>query len=145
MIDSAAEILALLAVAALMAQNADGRLLTKCGLRRTLQSASLSVEKGAPTAEELLAKIVCKVELTSGLNTSLVTDPGPVKFDMSAAAAKKTFARNHQAHLRCRGKGIDIGQLHGAFQLSNHVACSDGSSPSLNICQTNCSKMASLP
>lgn len=72
--------------------------------------------------------MVCKVELTSGFDTSLITQPGPIKFD----------GRSHQAQPDCTSKGIDVGALYGAFQLSNRVACNDNSTPSLNLCQMPC-------
>lgn len=72
--------------------------------------------------------VVCKVELTSGFSTSLVNQPGPVKFDQ----------KSHQTQPDCSGKGIDLGMLYGAFQLSNRVACTDASTASLDLCQMPC-------
>uniref|UniRef100_A0A4W5JMC1 lysozyme n=1 Tax=Hucho hucho TaxID=62062 RepID=A0A4W5JMC1_9TELE len=34
-----------------------------------------------------------------------------------------------------------VGTLYGLFQLSDHVICSSGSTPSLNLCQMNCSAL----
>ncbi|XP_045578521.1 uncharacterized protein [Salmo salar] len=34
-----------------------------------------------------------------------------------------------------------MGTLYGLFQLSDHVICSSGSTPSLNLCQMNCSAL----
>ncbi|XP_041694356.2 nucleoplasmin-like protein ANO39 [Coregonus clupeaformis] len=74
------ELLVVLAVAALVPSLSEGRLLSKCELKTKLAEAAdqfnLTVKIAAKGVEldEVLAKIICSLDLKSGLNTSLVTN-----------------------------------------------------------------------
>ncbi|XP_071218715.1 mitotic apparatus protein p62-like [Salvelinus alpinus] len=74
------ELLVVLAVATLVPSLSEGLLLSKCELKDKLAEAADQFnmnEKNAATGVELddiLAKIICSLDLKSGLNTSLVTN-----------------------------------------------------------------------
>lgn len=43
-----------------------------------------------------------------------------------------------------RGCGNQVKTLYGIFQLSNREACSDGTTPSRNLCRLSCSSESDL-
>ncbi|XP_062243711.1 lysozyme C, milk isozyme [Platichthys flesus] len=89
--------------------------LTKCQLKEQLGEAIDKLGKtGLGDSLDIQAKIVCYAELTSGFNTSAVGE-------------KKV--------------GSSTWALYGIFQLSDHVICSDGETPSLNKCSKSCSDL----
>ncbi|KAG7492910.1 hypothetical protein MATL_G00020640 [Megalops atlanticus] len=167
---TAFEILALLFVAVLTAHSAQGQL-TKCDLKSRLEGALLnlfnSTLDNGPTAEELVARIVCKAELT-GFNTSLVTplemgkkpEREPEREDPRRSGKHEPPRRRGRSPMR-RGppawgrsgsdssensedssEEVHKGSLYGLFQLSDCVACANGSSPSsLNTCQMDCARL----
>ncbi|XP_036403101.1 uncharacterized protein LOC118790300 [Megalops cyprinoides] len=163
---TAFEILALLFVAVFTAHGAQGQL-TKCDLKSRLEGALLSLfnstQDNGPTAEELVARIVCKAELT-GFNTSLVTPLEMGKKPERAPEREKPRRPGKLEPPRRRGRSpmrggppasmkssesseesseeVHTGSLYGLFQLSDCVACANGSSPSsLNMCQMDCARL----
>ncbi|XP_069386061.1 alpha-lactalbumin [Paralichthys olivaceus] len=94
---------------------AQSTILTKCQLKKQLNETIQNMENHhLGHSEETEAKIVCYVELTSGFNTSSV---------------KEKKVEN------------SIWKLYGIFQLSDHLICSDGQTPSLNKCGKNCTDL----
>ncbi|CAB1413601.1 unnamed protein product [Pleuronectes platessa] len=91
------------------------KLSPKCQLKEQLGEAIDKLgNKDLGDSLDIQAKIVCYVNLTSGFNTSAVGE-------------KKV--------------GSSTWKLYGIFQLSDHVICSDGETPSLNKCSKSCTDL----
>ncbi|KAL6111114.1 uncharacterized protein ACO6RY_20068 [Pungitius sinensis] len=95
----------------------EGRIVTKCEVQEALNGTQ-------GLTQDLLAKIVCYVELASGFNTSAVT-----RLD------------DNESSDSSEEKPKKVHSLYGLFQLSNQVVCSDGASPSYNICTMSCNNL----
>ncbi|XP_034446449.1 lysozyme C, milk isozyme [Hippoglossus hippoglossus] len=90
-------------------------ILTKCQLKEQLEEAIDHLgNPGLGDSLEMQARIVCYVALTSGFNTSAVKEK---KVDSTTWT------------------------LYGIFQLSDHLICSDGKTPSLNKCSKSCTDL----
>ncbi|XP_064181197.1 sperm acrosome-associated protein 5-like [Anguilla rostrata] len=146
---TALEILALATVAALVINNAEGQSVTKCTLKKKLEEAGLplpdnSRENGL-TKQNLLAKIVCKVEVNTGFNTSAVSHfemGGKSSVGSKSRGSSRQESASSDAHSsESHEEDIPITTLYGLFQLPGTVACTNGSNPSLNICQMDCAEL----
>ncbi|KAL4658768.1 hypothetical protein GN956_G3284 [Arapaima gigas] len=193
----------LLAVTVLAVQTAEGWLITKCELKNNLEAAfqgnqptgNLSFENnslgnhsfgnqslGNQTIMDLVAKIVCKVQQTSGFNTSLVTPLAPnnphinnmcnmtkpqpnADRPLEPPKSLPPKRREHNAWRRKSGEErkkpirhseskedseeqpdhmrppSPMVHLYGIFQLSDCAACSNGITPSSNICNMPCTAL----
>ncbi|XP_037327328.2 alpha-lactalbumin [Pungitius pungitius] len=100
-----------------------GRIVSKCEVQEALADLQDPNDPRGLTPD-LLAKIVCHVELASGFNTSAVTR---LDHDESSASSEE--------------KPKEVHSLYGLFQLSNQLVCSDGASPSHNICSMSCNSL----
>uniref|UniRef100_A0A8K9XIF1 lysozyme n=1 Tax=Oncorhynchus mykiss TaxID=8022 RepID=A0A8K9XIF1_ONCMY len=149
------QMLVVLAVAALVPSLSEGRILSKCELKNLLEKEALkfNMTGGAGvknlTNNDFVAKIVCHVEKASGFNTSFVTawrdDDGPDVLPTRPAKPPKRGKRHAGNHFTSGEESSSeeetMGTLYGLFQLSDRVICSSGSTPSLNLCQMNCSAL----
>ncbi|XP_041107470.1 formin-like protein 7 [Polyodon spathula] len=64
---------ALLAVVAVLPPSTDAKVFTKCELASQLKAKMPQMEPGSKKTQEMLAKVICKVETTTGFNTSAVS------------------------------------------------------------------------
>ncbi|PWA29332.1 hypothetical protein CCH79_00013941, partial [Gambusia affinis] len=69
-------LLALLVLAALLPHLSDSRIVPKCELKETLAAAINKTRGPEGVTEEILAEIICEVNRSSNLNTSLVKTKG---------------------------------------------------------------------
>ncbi|XP_075948135.1 lysozyme c-1 [Anarhichas minor] len=117
---------------------AEGRLLSKCDLKNEFVNLDLN----------FVAKIVYYVERMSGFNTSAVTheteDPGSERrhakgggtvwpHSVTPRSAKMSPGPSGPPH-----QDEEAPTFYGLFQLSNLLACSDGTTPSPDICSMDC-------
>ncbi|XP_040892612.1 lysozyme C-like [Toxotes jaculatrix] len=155
------KVLVVFLLAALGCSLAEGWLVSKCDLRDQLVKAigdltEMEKQKGL-TGENLVAKIVCHVELASGFNTSAVNELIPGLEDhhhrsrrgarnqghggkSSSDSEEQQHTRQPPSHTR-PPPHEEIWTLYGLFQLSDHLVCSDGTTSSPNICGINCSNL----
>ncbi|KAG1956001.1 lysozyme C, milk isozyme [Pimephales promelas] len=129
----------------------DSVILNKCELKQQLQTG-LTLP---PNMTDVLAQIVCHVQLTSNFNTSAIktiAEPqnsgelhGPRK-GRSAKSQGKNKGRpsikvTSPPHLESAEDKNEVWTLYGLFQLSNHVVCNSTQSHSLNLCGLTCDKL----
>ncbi|XP_067298701.1 alpha-lactalbumin [Pseudorasbora parva] len=121
----------------------DSVILNKCELKQNLQ-AGLAL---SPNMTDMLAQIVCHVNLTSNFNTSAIkTISEPQKPDENRGPRKGRFVRSQGKN---KGKWkVESGEdkdeywtFYGLFQLSDEVACSSSRGHSLNLCGLTCDKL----
>ncbi|XP_030596847.1 lysozyme C-like [Archocentrus centrarchus] len=112
---------------------ARGRIVSKCELRDKLIQAISNLPQKAKESGlgggNFVAKIVCFAEIASKFNTSVMTygmgdHDIREKRDVSSSLAEQ-----------------EVWTLYGVFQLCNELACSDGTNPSPNVCQINCTNL----
>ncbi|XP_071360911.1 uncharacterized protein [Trachinotus anak] len=156
---------------------AQGWLVSKCELRDQLMRAigdlTEKEKQRGLSGENLVAKIVCHVELSSGFNTSAVNELLSGMEDdhhrgrrhasfggmfslaelegLGSTVRPHTRERRHAREPSSHGhptppiqspqREEELWTLYGLFQLSNHLVCSDGMTPSPNICGTSCSNL----
>ncbi|XP_044197728.1 uncharacterized protein LOC122973977 [Thunnus albacares] len=156
----------------------EGRIVSKCELRDEVMKAMSTLSDKAKqkglTAENLVAKIVCHVEVGSGFNTSTIhqlrprMENHPRRGKREAHYAGMFGLAHHgshfstmQPHTRQRRHAAEppsqnpptpparpapldeeVWTLYGLFQLSNHLVCSDGVTPSPNTCNIDCNNLA---
>nr|XP_033481100.1 alpha-lactalbumin [Epinephelus lanceolatus] len=96
---------------------AEGQPENKCELFHTLKASNNLQEARKRLPEDILAKIVCHVKLGTGFDTSVVTQ------------------------LSINSTTPEVWTLYGLFQLSNHLVCHDGTTPSPNICSISCNDL----
>ncbi|XP_015217926.1 sperm acrosome-associated protein 5-like [Lepisosteus oculatus] len=158
---SGAVALALLAAVTLMSPTTDAKVFTKCEL---LQRMKPEMPKTMPNIEEIMAKAICKVEKTTGFDTTRVnpsktlTLPPEVLKLVGLGGGLGDGSRQNQSAPGGLpagprpgspngppnpppGNSINLGDLFGIFQLSNRFACSDGITPSHNVCSMDCNKL----
>ncbi|XP_062282355.1 lysozyme C [Scomber scombrus] len=140
----------------------EGRIVSKCELRDEMMRAMSTVSQRAKqkglTAENLLAKIVCHVEEWAGFNTSAVYQLNPTTENHPRRGKREVhsagvFGLAKQGSLfrttqnpptpttRPAPPDEEVWTLYGLFQLSNHLVCSDGITPSPNICNIDCNNL----
>ncbi|XP_030252451.1 lysozyme C, milk isozyme-like [Sparus aurata] len=120
-------------LAALGCSPAEGRDVTRCELRDQLKAAIPDkAEYEGLSVDVLVAHIVCHAQFASGFNTSAVNQLDP-KSNTVRTPPPTTPKPPHV--------DANIWTLYGLFQLSNHLVCSDGESPSPNICGMSCSQL----
>ncbi|XP_051561145.1 lysozyme C, milk isozyme [Myxocyprinus asiaticus] len=159
------KMLAVVVVLFLVAGMGDSVILNKCGLKKQLE-ASLTLPQvvlNQTTPADLLAKIVCHIQLTTGFNTSsvkLITEPSKAKNSWGHSGRKgrsvgsgknkgrptSNVTRPTSAESSSSGEshgydGIKSCTLYGLFQLSNRVACNSTLSPTLNLCGLKCNML----
>ncbi|XP_061581280.1 lysozyme C, milk isozyme [Cololabis saira] len=143
---------------------AGARIVSKCELREKLMLAVASLPEkekhSGLSGENFIAKIVCYVELASDFNTSAVNqltrDMGDhhsrekretssgglfsLAKEVGQLSTEKPVTRvRGRAHLQYSSEEKDEGwTLYGLFQLCSQVVCSDGTTPSPNICGVDC-------
>ncbi|XP_041959662.1 uncharacterized protein LOC121718639 [Alosa sapidissima] len=159
-----AGMLAALAVLAMVVGNSEAVVLSKCKVKNHMQEVFNRTKLLMNNTEDLMAKIVCHVELTSGFNTSAknqLTVPqdskgsgsqgGRRRGRRSAGAGGSQFPISKLGSKSEKGPGDgsssseesakqrgELWTLYGIFQLSDRVMCNSSSVPSLNICQMDC-------
>ncbi|RXN09061.1 lysozyme milk isozyme-like protein [Labeo rohita] len=127
------KMLAVLALVLLVFSTSEGRIFTRCELRSALINATTNATVPANTTANLtrIAQFVCSAERLSRLNTNLVTPirgrPGRRPRDASDSDSSE--------------ENTIIATMFGIFQLSNRVACTSGSIPSLNLCNISCNAL----
>ncbi|KAK9540817.1 hypothetical protein VZT92_003243 [Zoarces viviparus] len=114
---------------------AEGRLLSKCDLKNELVNLD----------SNFVAKIVYYVEQKSGFNTSAVThetdDRSRRAKDGGTVLPHSVTPRSAKMSPRPSGpphQDEEVPTFYGLFQLSNLLACSDGTTPSPDICSMDC-------
>ncbi|XP_043107148.1 sperm acrosome-associated protein 5 [Puntigrus tetrazona] len=121
--------LAGLALVLLVLGVTEGRIISKCELKKKLETAQIQVIRAMGenmTANDLNYRLVCLAS-TTGFNTSFVKHiPARPKEPLNIFSIKASAARR------------PVWSLHGVFQLSNQLACVSGMTPSLNTCNTSC-------
>nr|XP_020480849.1 uncharacterized protein LOC109974794 [Monopterus albus] len=143
------KVLVVFVLAVLGCSLTEGQLNLKCNLKEHLTTA-MNNFKDIPnemSKENLVVQLICHAEVCSGFNTSAMR--------MVVNRAKKGMPLESQAWLhRSKWSTIiawivglsqpsqdEVHTLYGPLQLSNRVACSDGVTPSPNICKLPCSKL----
>ncbi|XP_065151900.2 uncharacterized protein [Paramisgurnus dabryanus] len=150
------KMLAVVGVLIFMVGVSDSVILTKCGLKQELEASGLTLPQDVlnQTKADMLAKIVCHVNLTSGFNTSAIkqiANPNNCTNSQSrnqgsrkgrSARIGKASSEEGSASVEKHGDGCTkLWMLYGLFQLSDTVACSSTRAPSLNLCGLSCSKL----
>ncbi|XP_051993868.1 uncharacterized protein LOC127651870 [Xyrauchen texanus] len=159
------KMLAVMVVLFLVAGMGDSVILNKCGLKQQLEVTLTlpEVVLNQTTPVDLLAKIVCHIQLNTGFNTSsvkLITEPSKAKNSQghggrkgrSAGSGKNkgrpssnvkrpTSAESSGSGESHEYNGIKSCTQYGLFQLSNRVACNSTLSPTLNLCGLNCNML----
>ncbi|KAL6111113.1 lalba [Pungitius sinensis] len=119
----------------------DGRIVSKCEVQEALADLQDPNDPRGFTLD-LLAKIVCHVELASGFNTSAVTRLDHERDRRSWGERDDGSGdSSEEKSQRPNGRHKEVHSLYGLFQLSNQVVCSDGASPSYNICSMSCNNL----
>ncbi|KAK9981546.1 hypothetical protein ABG768_001073 [Culter alburnus] len=139
------KMLAAVVVLFLAAGLSDSVILTKCGLKQQLQT-SLTLP---PNTTNVLAQIVCHVQLTSNFNTSAIkTINETEKPHESQGPRRGRSAKNvrptkvtPKPHLESGEDKNEFWTLYGLFQLSDHVVCNSTQRHSLNLCGLTCNKL----
>ncbi|XP_023268197.1 lysozyme C-like [Seriola lalandi dorsalis] len=151
------KVLEVFLLAALGCSLTEAWLVSKCDLkdqllRATDEQRGKSKQNGA-AEENLVAKLVCNVELTSGFNTSAVTELIPGREDHPRrgrrnasfgglfSLAELELPSTTPPPARERRGAQEVWTLYGIFQLSNYLVCNDGTTPSPNICGLSCSNL----
>ncbi|ROL52047.1 Ribonuclease inhibitor [Anabarilius grahami] len=138
--------LAAVVVLFLAAGFSDSVILSKCELKQQLQTG-LTLP---PNTTDLLAQIVCHVQLTSNFNTSAIkTITEPEKPCESHGSRKGRAAKKGRPstkvtpkpHLESGEDKNEVWTLYGLFQLSDHVVCNSTRHHSLNLCGLTCNKL----
>ncbi|KAI7810432.1 uncharacterized protein LOC130553356 [Triplophysa rosa] len=161
------KMLAVVGVLFFVAGVSDSLVLNKCQLKQQLEAAAFTLPQGVlnETTEDLLAKIVCHTQLTSGFNTSTVKQitnpnncsnsdesdrgnrmvrsarsgkgrpPPPSQVEPSSSEEDSDSGEKHE------NGGMKLWTLYGLFQLSDSVACTSTRGRSLNLCGLSCSKL----
>ncbi|XP_016358119.1 alpha-lactalbumin-like [Sinocyclocheilus anshuiensis] len=121
----------------------DGVILSKCELKQQLERG-LTLQ--IPNSADVLAQIVCHVQLTSGFNTSAVKTiaetqeprrgPGPRRGRSPGGKSEGGSSSNESD-----GDNDEVWTLYGLFQLSDHVVCNSAQSRALNLCRLSCDKL----
>ncbi|XP_052462615.1 alpha-lactalbumin-like [Carassius gibelio] len=142
--------LAVVVVLFLAAGVSESVILSKCELKRQLERG-LSLP--APNSTDILAQIVCHVELTSGFNTSAIKKIAEPEEHSSVQGSRhrrsvkgKGPRTTPRPATRAPRLGSDedkseVWTLYGLFQLSDHVVCRSTQSHSLNLCGLTCDKL----
>ncbi|XP_076156530.1 uncharacterized protein LOC143139690 [Alosa pseudoharengus] len=160
-----AGMLAALAVLAMVVGNSEAVVLSKCEVKNQMQEFFNRTRPLMNDTEDLMAKIVCHVELTSGFNTSAknqLTVPQDSKGSGNQGGRRRGrrsagAGGSRPAISKLKGSKSEKGPgdgsssseesaeqrgelwtLYGIFQLSDRVMCNSSSVPSLNICQMDC-------
>ncbi|XP_029949364.1 lysozyme C-3-like [Salarias fasciatus] len=141
---------------------AEGRTVSKCEVRQRLTEAIAALSDGAKQAgltdDNFVAKIVCHAELASDFNSSTVNQltcsPGsPGSSSSPGSPVPPQEGRNQRnspspVHLRPNSRlqyncdeDDETRTLYGLFQLGGHLTCSDGATPSANLCGMDCSDL----
>ncbi|KAK7165732.1 hypothetical protein R3I93_005723 [Phoxinus phoxinus] len=130
----------------------DSVILNKCGLKQELQTG-LTLP---PNMTDVLAQIVCHVQLTSNFNTSAIkTITEPQNSGEHHGSRKGRSARSRgkdkgrpsrkvtpPPHLESAEDKNEVWTLYGLFQLSDHVVCNSSTqSHSLNLCGLTCNQL----
>ncbi|KTF79464.1 hypothetical protein cypCar_00028066 [Cyprinus carpio] len=120
----------------------DGVILSKCELKQQLERG-LTLQ--IPNSADVLAQIVCHVQLTSGFNTSAIktiaepqeprSGPGPRRVRSPGEKNKGGSSSNESGEDK-----DEVWTLYGLFQLSDHVVCSSTQSRALNLCRLSCDR-----
>ncbi|KAB5523627.1 hypothetical protein PHYPO_G00154750 [Pangasianodon hypophthalmus] len=127
----------------------DGLVIDKCELGDELNSTLPANLLDQIT--NLVAKIVCHVELSSHFNTSTInhiTGPNIQSFIRGGHGGRKSSGGGHGGR---KGRSAESSSkeseerttwtLYGLFQLPGHIACTSGLEPSLNVCSMACDKL----
>ncbi|KAK2817513.1 hypothetical protein Q5P01_025704 [Channa striata] len=153
-------------LAVLGCSRTEGRLVSRCELRDQLNSAianlTVSPKPNGLSVENVVLKLVCQVEQTTGFNTSAVTQlpgnegshTGQQTEDHSKSSEEdhsdseerkgpsksKRSRRHDKTPLRpSQPPPAQNCTLYGVFQLNSCQVCNDSVTPSANICGTDCS------
>ncbi|KAK1171693.1 lysozyme C-like [Acipenser oxyrinchus oxyrinchus] len=138
---------ALLAIVALLPPSFDAKEFTKCELASRLKAEIPQMgHEGNKKIQEILAKVICQVETTTGFNTSAISPAGPPKIPFDKIPKKnkgkgsheKTAEpdndKDHKPHVM---PSRDFGDLLGIFQLPSQLVCNNTKS----LCKLDCSKL----
>ncbi|XP_059409324.1 lysozyme C, milk isozyme [Carassius carassius] len=119
----------------------DGVILSKCELKQQLEEG-LTLQ--IPNSADVLAQIVCHVQLTSGLNTSAIkTIPEPQEPRSGPRRGRSPGGKNKggSSSNESDEDKDEVWTLYGLFQLSDHVVCNSTQSRALNLCRLSCDKL----
>ncbi|KAI4800197.1 hypothetical protein KUCAC02_013431 [Chaenocephalus aceratus] len=149
---------------------AEGRVVTKCDLKDVFNNLPEGAwPQGHTMTDDFLAKLICHVEKASEFNTSAVNQLIPIKKSSHLRRGRRDV--DESEGLRGSFSSVDLHQrkkrssehdssseekhssseeeeeeeqwtLYGLFQLSDHLICSDGATPSPDrICNVTCSAL----
>ncbi|XP_016139853.1 lysozyme C, milk isozyme [Sinocyclocheilus grahami] len=135
--------LAVVVVLFLAAGVSDSVILSKCELKQQLESV---ITLPIPNSADMLAQIVCHVQLTSGFNTSAIkTIPEPQERNGGHGSRRGRSPRGKNSgdssSLESDEDKSEVWTLYGLFQLSDHVVCRSIQSRTLNLCRLTCDKL----
>ncbi|XP_018922259.1 alpha-lactalbumin-like [Cyprinus carpio] len=142
--------LAVVVVLFLAAGVSDSVILSKCELKRQLESG---LTLPVPNSTDILAQIVCHVQLTSGFNTSAIktiAEPQEHSGGQGSRHGRSPRGKNPGSPSRPATPAprvesdedeSEVWTLYGLFQLSDHVVCRSTQSRTLNLCGLTCDKL----
>ncbi|KAK1886838.1 Alpha-lactalbumin [Dissostichus eleginoides] len=140
---------------------AEGRVVTKCDLKKEFDNRTEGEWPKGLTGLSL-AKLICHVEKASEFNTSAVNQLIPSHLRRRRRNVDESEGLSGLAKMRGSFSSVDLHQrkkrssepdssseeeeeqwtLYGLFQLSDHLVCSDGATPSPDrICNVTCSAL----
>nr|XP_055062588.1 uncharacterized protein LOC129445405 [Misgurnus anguillicaudatus] len=156
------KMLAVVGLLIFMVGVSDSVRMTKCEVKQKIEASGFTLPQGVlnQTPADLLAKIVCHVNLTTGFDTSTIkqiANPNCTDSQFSNHSRKGRSARIGNRQTSGKGKGsseegsdsvedscdggMKLWMLYGLFQLSDTVACSTTRVRSMNLCGLSCSKL----
>ncbi|KAF4118301.1 lysozyme C, milk isozyme [Onychostoma macrolepis] len=121
----------------------DGVILSKCELKQQLERG-LALQ--IPNSADVLAQIVCHVQLTSGFNTStikMIAEPEEPRGGRGPRRGRSPRGKNKDdsSSNESNENKSEVWTLYGLFQLSDHVVCNSTQSRALNLCRMTCDKL----
>ncbi|MGH0150087.1 UNVERIFIED_CONTAM: hypothetical protein FKN15_039687 [Acipenser sinensis] len=140
---------ALLAIVALLPPSFDAKEFTKCELASRLKAEIPQMgHESSKKIQEILAKVICQVETTTGFNTSAISPAGPPKIPFDKI--KKNKGKGHhensaesdsdEDHKPSVMPSGDFGDLLGIFQLPSQLVCNNTKS----LCKLDCSMICQV-
>ncbi|MGH0190580.1 UNVERIFIED_CONTAM: hypothetical protein FKN15_047644 [Acipenser sinensis] len=129
---------ALLAIVAVLPPSTDAKVFTKCELASQLKAKMPQKGPGGnKKMQEILAKVICKVETTTGFNTSAVNPAGHPPSNPSQPPPSKPAGLPKILSDKNHGKMPGFGNLLGIFQLPSQLVCNN----KMSLCKLDCSKL----
>ncbi|KAK1170973.1 lysozyme C-like [Acipenser oxyrinchus oxyrinchus] len=129
---------ALLAIVAVLPPSTDAKVFTKCELASQLKAKMPQMGPGGiKKMQEILAKVICKVETTTGFNTRAVNPAGLPPFNPAGPPPSRPAGLPKILSDKNHSKMPGFGNLLGIFQLPSQLVCNN----KMSLCKLDCSKL----